>query len=1081
MNLRDEILKIEEQTMAGLKDFQRATVDRVAYLYEHGQNRVLVADEVGLGKTLVARGVIAKMADIRLLREDDDFFKVVYICSNQNIARQNIKKLNIFGAEEENVSETRLAMQHLRITEQEIRQKGKRQYVQLIPLTPETSFRMTTGGGSVNERALMFAVLRRMPELAGYIKELDEFLTCEATASWQNNKEKYEERVLNCEALTANEEDPYPQNIIKKIREYDEGSHILSKLLKYLQARKDGSRGKNKRLIDEMRLMFAHIGVDMLEPDFVIMDEFQRFRFLINEEEKETETGILAEHFLHRDDTRVLLLSATPYKLYSTLEEIDENHEDEPFLEFQEVMHFLFSENESAEEFDEVWHNYSVSLKELKSGDTAILTLKQKAEDSMYSAMCRTERISVMDNGDYTDDSSVAEHLKINEYDVRSYTEMEGLLRDINADYTLPVDYVKSCPYLLSFMKDYQIKRNIENYFKKPEHLSELKQANRKMLWLDENKIRNYEKLPPTNAKLEELKKQIFQNRSELYLWVPPSRPYYEMKGAYQYNSEGFSKILVFSSWEMVPRMIGGLISYESERLTIGALGNRAKNEDRKNKEYFAKTRFPYQRLTFREKDGRPATMTLLCLLYPSKTLADLYKPVDCMNAGMNLTAIESMLRQRLTEKLTELQDKYSYTSEGRADEHWYYMAPMLMDGEYARQWIQGSLHDSKIDDDLQEERGGKNFRHHLEYLNELLDHVSLGKMPDDLSQILIDMAIGSPAVCIYRSNGHDAKRATELAKVFLNRFNQPESTAIVELTYTHPHRKDDYYHWQDVLRYCKDGNFQAMFDEYTHLLKEEAGFGETEGINQLVHEAMMDALSFRTSTYDFDTYSDFCNRMKKGDRSKRDNTKKLRSHFAVGYTDAKGDKEKVINRKESIRNSFNSPLRPFVLATTSIGQEGLDFHNYCRKVMHWNLPSNPVDLEQREGRVNRYKCLAIRQNVAKEYGSIEFQTDDIWEEMFEAAADAEKGNEQSELVPYWCFGKDQSVKIERIVPMYPVSKDEAIYERLIKILSLYRLTLGQARQEELLDYMFKEFDDDEELKQLFINLSPYAKQKSEE
>ena len=40
--------------------------------------------------------------------------------------------------------------------------------------------------------------------------------------------------------------------------------------------------------------------------------------------------------------------------------------------------------------------------------------------------------------------------------------------------------------------------------------------------------------------------------------------------------------------------------------------------------------------------------------------------------------------------------------------------------------------------------------------------------------------------------------------------------------------------------------------------------------------------------------------------------------------------------RKENIRNAFNSPMRPFVLATTSIGQEGLDFHNYCRVIMHW-------------------------------------------------------------------------------------------------------------------------------------------------
>jgi len=38
---------------------------------------------------------------------------------------------------------------------------------------------------------------------------------------------------------------------------------------------------------------------------------------------------------------------------------------------------------------------------------------------------------------------------------------------------------------------------------------------------------------------------------------------------------------------------------------------------------------------------------------------------------------------------------------------------------------------------------------------------------------------------------------------------------------------------------------------------------------------------------------------------------------------------------------------------------------------MHWNLPSNPIDLEQREGRINRYKCLAVRQNIAENFFGI--------------------------------------------------------------------------------------------------------------
>ena len=33
------------------------------------------------------------------------------------------------------------------------------------------------------------------------------------------------------------------------------------------------------------------------------------------------------------------------------------------------------------------------------------------------------------------------------------------------------------------------------------------------------------------------------------------------------------------------------------------------------------------------------------------------------------------------------------------------------------------------------------------------------------------------------------------------------------------------------------------------------------------------------------------------------------------------------------MREAFNSPFWPFILATTSVGQEGLDFHLYCRDI----------------------------------------------------------------------------------------------------------------------------------------------------
>ena len=141
-------------------------------------------------------------------------------------------------------------------------------------------------------------------------------------------------------------------------------------------------------------------------------------------------------------------------------------------------------------------------------------------------------------------------------------------------------------------------------------------------------------------------------------------------------------------------------------------------------------------------------------------------------------------------------------------------------------------------------------------------------------------------------------------------------------------------------------------------------------------------------------------------------------------------------------------------------------------------IPSNPIDLEQREGRINRFQCLVIRQNIAKRYGNITFKSN-TWAELFDTAAKQEKAKsgKTSDLIPYWGLTESEDMlKIERIVPMYPFSRDGIAYERLIKILSLYRLTLGQARQEELLEYIFNSCENTEDMKKLFINLSPFYK-----
>ena len=145
---------------------------------------------------------------------------------------------------------------------------------------------------------------------------------------------------------------------------------------------------------------------------------------------------------------------------------------------------------------------------------------------------------------------------------------------------------------------------------------------------------------------------------------------------------------------------------------------------------------------------------------------------------------------------------------------------------------------------------------------------------------------------------------------------------------------------------------------------------------------------------------------------------------------------------------------------------------------MHWNLPANPIDLEQREGRINRYLCHAIRQNLAESsFGDFPFKKA-AWPEIMDRASKGLKGK-QSDLVPYWCLPSDfpSTRKIERIVPMYPFSQDRCRYDRLMDMLSVYRLTLGQPRQEELYEAIRKEHWDAASLEKLYINLSPWFKQ----
>ena len=100
----------------------------------------------------------------------------------------------------------------------------------------------------------------------------------------------------------------------------------------------------------------------------MIMDEFQRFRQLINAD-AESDAGRLTNAFLRTDKVKTLLLSATPHKLYQTLEESAQTGQDEHYREFFEVMDFLFDKGCKKQEFREVWRSFSTALHEYSADD----------------------------------------------------------------------------------------------------------------------------------------------------------------------------------------------------------------------------------------------------------------------------------------------------------------------------------------------------------------------------------------------------------------------------------------------------------------------------------------------------------------------------------------------------------------------------------------------------------------------------------------------------------------------------------------------------------------------------------------
>lgn len=1095
---------LADTELKGLRDFQQDTARYVfARMFGDGEwatSRFLVADEVGLGKTLVARGVIAQAID-HLRTIGDRRIDIVYLASNSAIAAQNVRKLAPVGVAT-STSTSRLSL--LPFTIGDLGRTG----INVIALTPGTSIEFGNAGGTLPERAAAFAALKSI--WSGHRLRGSGIALQFAGAIQDSNGWTPEERLRR----QAHAWGPLPREQAGIFR------RAMANVDRVRLARGDGTvdtelhelasqfatgrvtiDGRNRRavVIREIREALAWTGVQLLKPDLVILDEFQRFKSLLDERSDES-IGDIARalfNYPHRDSnrtTRVLLLSATPYVMNTTKAEVaigSDNHYDDLLATYRFLAGGLPACDAIQEEAalrERLSRVRSTILEADAGGVDRVRAAVAEVSAQLTRVMVRTERLAATadHNGmlvSIVDPVGPPTKRSLDQFmgTARVADRMRGRDGVSNSDV---VEYWKSAPYTLSYLggHDYMLgkamRARAQGKRVDPELVQLMTNSSAMLPWKD---VLAYREIDPSNGRLERLWEDFFTAGAHRLLWLPPACPYYSYAGRFETpEARRLTKRLVFSSWALVPTVVSTLTSYEVER----RLTSEAKKAGATTSGYQpANNRRHNRHLRFA---AGTQSMSTLVFVVPSPSLAALGDPLAIVRelgdeGELTWETMHAAVKARIADALAPHLPATRGFSQGSAA--WYTLAPMILDDAareetgYDPRLINSSGGDA---DD-----GGSTFARYLETLLDWLDrapsngqgaHRMLPQVPEDLEDVLALSALAGPPACLFRAlersfpeaSARDlVSKTVEAAAGILSLFNSWEATRIID-AYS---AEGDF--WQKALAYCAEGHLQAVLDEYVAALVEWRGFDREADRAKALADTVIDlveVLSMRTSVHGV-----------LAPTGHEVATETMRSRFAIRF--GKGvSEEQSEQRAEAVSLAFNSPFWPFILTTTSIGQEGLDFHLYCHAVSHWNLPTNPVDLEQREGRVHRYKGHAVRKNVARSIGRPSGRGEP-WAELFTRADLETAPDRHSQIVPYWVFPPDSAgdpdiARIERHLPIAPYSREASRLEPLMASLALYRLAFGQPRQEELVRHVLDQIADEAvklELASVRVDLTPPA------
>lgn len=508
--------------------------------------------------------------------------------------------------------------------------------------------------------------------------------------------------------------------------------------------------------------------------------------------------------------------------------------------------------------------------------------------------------------------------------------------------------------------------------------------------------------------------------------------PYTTPTGPYR-ECAGMTKKLIFSSWTATPTAVASLLTYDADRRLAELAGS------------VGRTGRLTARRQYRVTDGHAASMSTLALFWPVPALARLGDPLAAARSHGE-PVDPDVVRRRASGVVAERFREPGRESTASEFDHWYWATALTFDEKLPVDPAVGvasiaALLSSStgVDDDS----GSAGARAHVDALA-ALQPSSAGERPPDFADTVAELACFSPANTAWRAlrrliGPDDQVRdravweaATRVADGLRSLFNRQEAINLLDGLYG-----TDLPYWRAVLRYCTEGNPQSMLDEYAHqLAAERPGPLTDEGIADIA-EVMSAAPALRRAT------------LRIFDPEAGESTLSLGASFAIGYGDRSGSTAEGA-RPQEVRRSFNSPFWPFVLASTSVGQEGIDFHHWCHSLGHWNIPANPIDFEQREGRIDRFRGYAVRRNVVDDLRRAilrEPANEHPWAVAYRLAE--ERSEQRDQLYASWLY--DGPAKIERTLLEFPFSMDEAVLVRVKRDLAHYRLAFGQGRQENFL------------------------------